>query len=130
MISIDDRLAKLFGSIDVDPDFDVRLMARVRAAEADRNAERLRAERQRAQEDYLVAGMSLERWRRAALRMLSLDTIAAVTLMMVLAAALPRVLPKFDAIGFGYLAAGIAALIAIVAAIRLLYPRVRLPGSL
>lgn len=125
MTALDERLAKLFGSIDVAPDFDVRLMARVRATEVDRDAER-----RRAQADYAIAGSSLKRWRRAALRIFSLDAIAAITLLIVLIAALPRIAPKLDALSAGYVAAAIAALFAIASAIRLLYPRVRLPGSL
>jgi hypothetical protein len=125
MTAIDERLAKLFGPMDVDPDFDVRLMARVRATEIDRDAER-----RRAQADYVIAGSRLRHWRRTALRMFSLDAIAAITLFIVLMAALPRIAPKLDALGPGYVAAAIAALFAIATAIRLLYPRVRLPGSL
>ncbi len=125
MTALDDRLTKLFGSIDVDPDFDVRLMARVRATEIDRDAER-----RRAQEDYAVAGSNLVRWRRTAFRMFSLDSIAVVTLLIVLVAALPRIAPKLDPLSAGYVAAAIAALFAITTAIRLLYPRVRLLGSL
>lgn len=113
MSSLDDRLSRAFRSIDVASDFEVRLMARVHAEKADGAAERAAVARKRELEAYDIAGRSVDRWRRAALRMLSLDAVGGTTLLIVLIAVLPRVLPRFATYGAGYLlmaaAIGVAA---------------------
>ena len=114
MSSLEDRLSRAFRSIDIASDFEVRLMARVQAEKADGAAERAAVARKRELEAYDIAGRSVDRWRRAALRMLSLDAVGGTTLLIVLIATLPRLLPRFATYGAGYLlmaaAIGVAAL--------------------
>ncbi|MGH8264768.1 MAG: hypothetical protein ACRET4_14920, partial [Steroidobacteraceae bacterium] len=100
MSTLDERLSRLFGYADAPPDFEVRLMARVRAAETDPT--RRRAARDREEATYAAARHGLQRWRRTALRMFSLDAVAGATLLIVLLGSLPRLLP-----GFGVLAPGL-----------------------
>ena len=108
MSTLDDRLSRTFRSIDVAPDFEVRLMARVQAEKADGAMERAAVARKREQEAYDIAGRNVERWRRAALRMVSLDAVGGTTLLIVLIAALPRLLPRFATYGASYLLMAVA----------------------
>jgi hypothetical protein len=120
MSTLEDRLARTFRSIDVASDFEVRLMARVHAEKARRAVESLAAARKREQEAYDLAGRSVDRWRRAALRMLSLDAVAGSTLLIALIAALPRLVPRFAAYGASYLLTALAMGVAVFFAFSLL----------
>ena len=123
MSTLDERLSRLFARADAPPDFDVRLMARVRAEEADPAYQRMAREREEA--TYAVARQSLTRWRRTALRMFSLDALAAATLLIVLLGSLPRMMPKFGAYGPGVVIAAMAIAVAGYLAIQL----IARPGS-
>jgi hypothetical protein len=120
MSSLDDRLSRAFRSIDVASDFEVRLMARVHAEKADGPVEHAAVARKRELEAYDTAGRNVERWRRAALRMLSLDALGGITLLIVLIAALPRLLPHFATHGASYLLTAVAIGVAAFCAFSLL----------
>jgi len=123
MSTLDERLSRLFTQTDAPPDFEVRLMARVRAEEAD--ATDRQAAREHEAATYAAARHGLQRWRRIALRMFSLDALAAGTLFIVLLGSLPRLLPKS-----GFLSPGLVltAMAIAGAAYLVLQPMAR-PGS-
>ena len=110
MSTLDERLSRLFRQTDAPPDFEVRLMARVRAAETDPAYQQAAREREAA--TYAAARHGLQRLRRRALRMLSLVALAAATLIIVLLAWLPRLLPKSGALGPGLVITAIALAVA------------------
>jgi hypothetical protein len=118
MSTLDERLSRLFALADVPPDFEVRLMARVRAEETD--PAYLRAAREREEAIYAAARQGLERWRRTALRMFSLDAVAGATLLIVLLGSLPRILPKLGAHGPGLIIAVVALVVAAYAVLPVL----------
>ena len=120
MSSLDDRLSRAFRSIDVAPDFDARLLARLRDAKADGAVERAAAARQRELDAREIAGRNLRHWRRTAIRMLSLDALGAGTLLVVLLTVLPRALARVTTYGAGSLLTALIALIAVLFAVRLL----------
>jgi hypothetical protein len=117
MSTLDERLRHAFRTIDVPPDFETRVLARVHAAGTERLDERVTAARTWAEQSYNVARRELRLWRRAALRMLTLDALGALTLLIVLMTALPHVAPKIVTHGSNYssyvilvIAIGLAAL--------------------
>ena len=118
MSTLDERLSRLFAPADAPPDFEVRLMARVRAEETDPSY--LRAAREREELTYAAARQGLEGWRRSALRMFSLDAVAGATLLIVLLGSLPRVMSKFGANAPGLVIAAVAVAIAGYLAVPLL----------
>jgi len=114
MNTIDDRLSRMFGAIDVPSDFETLVMARVHAANMQSMAERANSAQTSAQQTYDTAARNLQQWYRAALRMLTLDGLGAATLLCVLMAELPRVSPRFAGYGSIY-ALSLIALFAAVA---------------
>ncbi len=110
MSTLDQRLSRLFAETDAPPDFEVRLMARVRAEQADPADGGAAREREVA--TYAAARQRLKRWRRTAMRLFSLDALAAATLLIVLLGSLSRLLPKFGAFAPGILIAGLALAVA------------------
>ena len=110
MNTLDERLSRLFAQVDAPPDFEVRLMARVRAEETD--LAHRRAAREREEATYAAARQGLRRWRRIALRMLSLDALGAATLFIVLLGTLARLPAGFGAVGPGLFITAIALAIA------------------
>lgn len=123
MSTLDERLSRLFVQPDLPQDFEVRLMARVRAAEVDPAYRR--AAREQEEATYAAACQGLKRWRRTAFRMFSLDTLAAATLLIVLLGSLSRLLPKFGAYG----PALVIAVIAISVAGGFAFQAIARPGS-
>jgi len=123
MSTLDERLSRLFAQADAPPDFEVRLMARVRAEETDPGYRQAAREHEAA--TYAAARHGLQRWRRIALRMFSLDALAAGTLFIVLLGSLPRLLPKFGAFGSGLVITAVALAVAGYCAIQ----AIARPGS-
>jgi len=123
MSTLDERLSRLFTHTDAPPDFEVRLMARVRAAETGPSYRQAAREREAAA--YAAARHGLQRWRRTALRMFSLDALAATTLLMVLLGSLPRLLSKFGVLAPGLVITAVALAIAGYCAIQ----AIARPGS-
>lgn len=128
MKTLDERLSQALRAIDVPADFETRLMARVHAEQTARTEERVAAARTWAQQNYDAAGRELRLWRRAALRMLTLDALGAVTLLIVLMIALPRVAPRVAAFGASYAPLLIALGVALFGAAILFSPLPRLRG--
>ena len=97
---LDKQLRALFGGLDTRPDFDARLMARLRAESQTDATERVMQARQRERARYRRAVSELRSWRRSALRLLTLDTLGiALLLAVAVVAARPRPmhLRKWDA---------------------------------
>ena len=102
MNTLDDRLSRAFRTVDVPADFETRLLARVHALSRDGSQsqeERASSARRRAQESYEKGGQELRRWQRAAFRMLTLDSVAGLTLIIVVLLALPRLAPQLGMLG-------------------------------
>jgi hypothetical protein len=118
MSTLDERLSRLFTPADAPPDFEVRLMARVRAEES--GPVHLRTAREREEATYAAARQGLTRWRRTALRMFSLDALAGATLLIVLLGSLPRIAPKLGALGPGLVLVAIALVVAAYVAVPLI----------
>ncbi len=78
---LDKHLRALFGGLDTSADFEVRLMARLRAEPQTDATER--AKRQQEQARYLSAVSELQSWRRSMLRILTLDTLGIAFLLTV-----------------------------------------------
>src|SRR5215471_17085657 len=87
---LDRHLQALFGGLDTRPDFDARLMTRLRAeSQTEANERAMRAEQERAR--YRRAVLELQSWRRSMLRLLTLDTLGIGLLLVVaIVAAGPR----------------------------------------
>jgi len=88
---LDRHLQALFGGLDTRPDFDARLMTRLRAeSQTEANERAMRAEQERAR--YRRAVLELQSWRRSMLRLLTLDTLGIGLLLVVaVVAAWPHV---------------------------------------
>jgi hypothetical protein len=102
MNTLDDRLSRALRAVDVPADFETRLLARVHALDEDgrqSEEERANSARRRAQESFARGGQELRLWQRAAFRMLTLDSVAGATLIIVLLLALPRLAPKLGMLG-------------------------------
>jgi hypothetical protein len=102
MNTLDDRLSRAFRAVDVPADFETRLLARVHALSKDgmqSQEERANSARRRAQESLERGGRELRLWHRAAFRMLTLDSVAGLTLIIVLLLALPRLAPQLGILG-------------------------------
>ncbi|HTL19501.1 MAG TPA: hypothetical protein VL220_02175 [Steroidobacteraceae bacterium] len=79
---LDKHLKALYAGLDTRPDFDVRLMARLRVesqSEATQRAMRVQQERAR----YRRAVLELQSWRQRTLRLLTLDTVGVALLLLV-----------------------------------------------
>ena len=79
---LDKHLKALYAGLDTRPDFDVRLMARLRVesqSEATQRAMRVQQERAR----YRRAVLELQSWRQRTLRLLTLDTVGVPLLLLV-----------------------------------------------
>jgi hypothetical protein len=87
---LDKQLQALFGGLDTGADFDVRLMARLRAeSHMEAAARTLRARQERAR--YQRAVSELQSWRRSMLSLLTLDTLGiALVLLVALVTAWPH----------------------------------------
>ena len=116
MNTLDDRLSRAFRAVDVPADFETRLLARVHALSKDgRQSQEERADsaRRRAQESLERGGQELRLWQRAAFRMLTLDSVAGATLIIVLLLALPRLAPKLGILGPTLVVAALAVAISL-----------------
>jgi hypothetical protein len=74
-LKLDQRLQALFRGLDAGPDFDARLMARLRAESQTDVVERVTRARQQEQARHGKALSDLQSWRRSMLRLLTLDTL-------------------------------------------------------
>jgi hypothetical protein len=117
-LELDQRLRALFRGLDAGPDFDVRLMARLRAESQTDGVERVMRARQQEQQRHGRALSDLRSWRRSMLRLLTLDTLGVGLLLVVaVVAAWPHVNPQvLDGLRqFGpHLATSLAVLLAAV----------------
>jgi hypothetical protein len=80
---LDERLQVLFRGLDTEPDFDARLMARLRAESQTDVVERAMRARQQERERHGRALSDLQSWRRSILRLLTLDTLGIGLLLVV-----------------------------------------------
>jgi len=80
---LDKHLRALFGGLDTRPDFDARLMARLRAESQADATERMMRARQQESARYRSAVLELQGWRRSMLRLLTLDTLGVALLLVV-----------------------------------------------
>ena len=80
---LDRHLLALFGGLDTGPGFDARLMARLRAESQTDATERAMRARQQERARYRRAVLELQSWRRAMLRLLTLDTLGIALLLVV-----------------------------------------------
>jgi len=81
---LDRHLQALFGRLDTRPDFDARLMARLRAESHTDATERAMRVRQQERVRYQRARQELQSWRRSMVRLLTLDTLG-ISLMLLVA---------------------------------------------
>src|SRR4029077_3767162 len=87
---LDRHLQALFGGLDTGPDFDARLMARLRAESQTDATERAMRARQQERARYRKAVFELQSWRRSMLRLLTLDTLGiALPLVVAVGTAWP-----------------------------------------
>jgi hypothetical protein len=107
MSTLDERLSRALRTADVPADFETRLMARIHTVQSMSTSERATTARTLAQQTYDAAGRELRLWRRAALRMLTLDALGAAALVTMLAIVLPRVAPLIIALGSAAFAAAV-----------------------
>jgi len=79
---LDKHLEALYGGLDTRPDFELRLMARLRV-ESQREATQriMRVQQERAR--YRRAVLELQGWRQRTLRLLTLDTVGVALLLLV-----------------------------------------------
>ena len=82
-LKLDQRLQVLFRGLDAGPDFDARLMARLRAESQTDDVERVMRARQQEQERHGRALSDLQSWRSSMLRLLTLDTLGIGFLLVV-----------------------------------------------
>ena len=80
---LDKHLRALFGGLDTRPDFDARLMARLRAESQADATERMMRARQQESARYRRAVLELQGWRRSMLRLLTLDTLGIGLLLVI-----------------------------------------------
>ena len=82
MSTLDERLQVLFRGLDTGPDFEARLMTRLRAESQTATAERaMRARQERERHGRALS--DLHSWRRSMLRLLTLDTLGIAFLLVV-----------------------------------------------
>jgi hypothetical protein len=82
MSTLDERLQVLFRGLDTGPDFDARIMTRLRAESQTDAAERaMRARQERERHGRALS--DLHTWRRSMLRLLTLDTLGIAFLLVV-----------------------------------------------
>jgi hypothetical protein len=94
-LELDQRLQALFRGLDTGPDFDARLMARLRAESQTDVVERVTRARQQEHERYERALSDLQRWRRSMLRLLTLDTLGiGILLVLAVVTAWPHLNPQ------------------------------------
>ena len=82
-LKLDQRLQVLFRGLDPGPDFDARLMSRLRAESQTDGVERVLRARQEEQKRHGRALSDLQSWRRSMLRLLTLDTLGIGFLLAV-----------------------------------------------
>jgi hypothetical protein len=82
-LKLDQRLQVLFSGLDPGPDFDARLMSRLRAESQIDVVERVLRARQEEQKRHGRALSDLQSWRRSILRLLTLDTLGLGFLLVV-----------------------------------------------
>jgi uncharacterized membrane protein YqjE len=114
---LDKHLQALYGGLDTRPDFEIRLMARLRVESQRETTERaVRAQQEHAR--YRRAVLELQSWRQRTLRLLTLDTLGVALLLLVaILTAWPHVSPAVmdTARQYGpYIALSLAILIAAV----------------
>ena len=80
---LDKHLRALFSGLDASADFEVRLMARLRAEPHTDAPERAKRARQQERARYLSAVSELQSWRRSMLRILTLDTLGIAFLLTI-----------------------------------------------
>ena len=116
---LDKHLEALYGGLDTRPDFDVRLMARLRVEsqrEATERARRVQQERAR----YRRAVLELQSWRQRTLRLLTLDTLGVALLLLVaLITAWPHLSPAVMATARQYSPYAALLLAVLIAAVPL-----------
>lgn len=92
---LDERLQRLFRDLDAAPDFDARLMARLRTESQTDTAERMMRAREQERERHEKALLQLRSQRRSTLRLMTFDTVGIACLLMVAVAAVwPQVGPQ------------------------------------
>jgi hypothetical protein len=79
---LDRHLQALFGGLDTGPDFDARLMARLRAESQTDATERAIRAQQQERARYRRAVSELQNWRRSMLGLLTLDTLGIAFLLV------------------------------------------------
>jgi hypothetical protein len=79
---LDRHLQALFGGLDTGPDFDARLMARLRAESQTDAIERATRAQQQERARYRRAVSELQNWRRSMLGLLTLDTLGIAFLLV------------------------------------------------
>jgi hypothetical protein len=84
---LDERLQRLFRDLDAAPDFDARLMARLRMESQTDAAERMIRARKQERERHEKALLELQSQRRSTLRRLTFDTVGIACLLIVVVAA-------------------------------------------
>ena len=87
---LDKHLRALFAGLDTRADFDARLMARLRAESQTDATERAMRARQQERARYRRAVWELQSWRRAMLRVLTLDTLGIALLVVAVVTAWPH----------------------------------------
>jgi len=80
---LDERLLALFRGLDAGPDFDARLMARLRTESQTDGIARATRARQQESVRHARALSDLQSWRRSMLRLLTLDTLGIGLLLVV-----------------------------------------------
>ena len=94
-LELDQRLQALFRGLDTGPDFDGRLMARLRAESQTDVVELVMRARQEEQKRYERALSDLQSWRRSMLRLLTLDTLGiGILLVVAVVTAWPHLNPQ------------------------------------
>ena len=130
-LNLDQRLQLLFRGLDPGPDFDARLMARLRAESQTDVVERVTRARQQEQERHGRALSDLQSWRRSMLRLLTLDTLGIGLLLVVaVVTAWPHLNPQvLDGLRqYGpYIATSLAVLLAAVPLVGMWAERYRSP---
>jgi hypothetical protein len=92
---LDESLQRLFRDLDAAPDFDARLMARLRTESQTDAAERMTRARKQERERHENALLELQSQRRSMLRLLTFDTLGIACLLIVAVAAVwPHVGPQ------------------------------------
>jgi hypothetical protein len=92
---LDERLQVLFRGLDVAPEFDARLIARLQAESQTDAVERAMRARQQERERYGRVLSDVQIWRRSMLRLLTLDTLGVGLLLVVAVASVwPHLNPQ------------------------------------